>query len=945
MGASQSLQPCSAIAPGTLADNSCYTIAENGDRILWPQICPGPNATDVFPLHSLQPAAPSGRAAYDFLSGCGMGDLATLNISWTDDSGSGDFLAPPSAPLDSENLERYCAPGQSPNYGLLPFYFILVVYVFYGLAHVCEEFLVPALNVLCERFNIPEDVAGATLMAAGCNAPELFASIMGVFIDHTTVGAGTVVGSAPFNLLCICGAASLAIGGTLHLDASLLVRETFFLCLAILLLVSVLNDDRVIWWEALLLVLLYVGYVFACVYTSQIVALLYWCVSKGRRGATAPSSTMGSLDDPLAIEVELRPRGRLTAAREALASSLSSSLSRSLNDPDVIPPGRSPRSSAMLVRAFVPTADGACAAGASSSSSCASPAYGGPAVPWGDSPGDVASFPMDRPMELGSGPTHRLQHMGRRLPGVKAGGGTALALHDSLDVSACRSSIRPSSSSMAGSASWDALVEDCRRRCAVYRVQIGAPTWEADGSPSCDLSAASASSCDLQPLRANRRSSNGGGGSSPAAFTTPTRSRSRSNSLTGWEGSGLGGIASSRSHVEGILHKKSRFYSSLRMSSRTWQRRYFVLDDDPIAPLRYMRLDPATGRHPLTQKHVRIDLHHVGAIERVSEREIHLIYSKGKRRRQVLRCGAEAEADPWVAQRWFDEIVVKTDEVRKQPPPDESASGGVGVGVGEEEEDHPPWYTPPPKGLTLNRILFCLALPMKAAIHLSIPPVLGKYYPLVLPPIRCEKFYPLSLLLAVVWLALLAILMTVSLDHIGCACKIPSSVMGLTLGAIGTSFPNLYASILTAQAGQAGMSICQAFGANTFNLCIGLGLVWLLEAIVGQCAFGNLESPVYASCGGCYMPSGFVHACPRLDGPAHRPAPQSGSLLGNSSVTLLCVALIVVTVCCSRCHIPKWSAAGFFIVYFLYVLYQLLVSWGDPAPMPAWLCWPDWWCV
>ena len=104
------------------------------------------------------------------------------------------------------------------------------------------------------------------------------------------------------------------------------------------------------------------------------------------------------------------------------------------------------------------------------------------------------------------------------------------------------------------------------------------------------------------------------------------------------------------------------------MSSRTWQRRYFVLDDDPIAPLRYMRLDPATGRHPLTQKHVRIDLHHVGAIERVSEREIHLIYAKGKRRRQVLRCGAEAEADPWVAQRWFDEIVVKTDEVRKQPP-------------------------------------------------------------------------------------------------------------------------------------------------------------------------------------------------------------------------------------------------------------------------------------
>ena len=61
----------------------------------------------------------------------------------------------------------------------------------------------------------------------------------------------------------------------------------------------------------------------------------------------------------------------------------------------------------------------------------------------------------------------------------------------------------------------------------------------------------------------------------------------------------------------------------------------------------------------------------------------------------------------------------------------------------------------------------------------------------------------------------LAIIMTIALDKIGCALSIPSTVMGLTFGAIGTSFPNLYASILTAQAGQAGMSLCQAFGSNT----------------------------------------------------------------------------------------------------------------------------------
>ena len=54
--------------------------------------------------------------------------------------------------------------------------------------------------------------------AAGCNSPEFFASIIGIFVADSTVGVGTVIGSAPFNLCCITGGAALAMGGNLYLD-------------------------------------------------------------------------------------------------------------------------------------------------------------------------------------------------------------------------------------------------------------------------------------------------------------------------------------------------------------------------------------------------------------------------------------------------------------------------------------------------------------------------------------------------------------------------------------------------------------------------------------------------------------------------------------------------------------------------------------------------------
>ena len=58
-------------------------------------------------------------------------------------------------------------------------YILGVMYMFLALAIVCDEFFVPSLEVIIDKLGVSEDVAGATFMAAGGSAPELFTSLIG----------------------------------------------------------------------------------------------------------------------------------------------------------------------------------------------------------------------------------------------------------------------------------------------------------------------------------------------------------------------------------------------------------------------------------------------------------------------------------------------------------------------------------------------------------------------------------------------------------------------------------------------------------------------------------------------------------------------------------------------------------------------------------------------
>ncbi|XP_059368052.1 sodium/potassium/calcium exchanger 4 isoform X1 [Carassius carassius] len=138
---------------------------------------------------------------------------------------------------------------------------IAALYMFLALAIVCDDYFVTSLEKICEKLNLSEDVAGATFMAAGSSAPELFASVIGVFITHGDVGVGTIVGSAVFNILCIIGVCGIFAGQVVLLTWWAVFRDSFFYILSVVALIVFIYDEKIVWWESLVLVLMYAVYI------------------------------------------------------------------------------------------------------------------------------------------------------------------------------------------------------------------------------------------------------------------------------------------------------------------------------------------------------------------------------------------------------------------------------------------------------------------------------------------------------------------------------------------------------------------------------------------------------------------------------------------------------------------------------------------------------------
>ena len=208
--------------------------------------------------------------------------------------------------------------------GIFLLYLLGIIYMFLALALVCDEFFVPCLEVIVEQLGMSDDVAGATFMAAGGSAPELFTSIIGTFLAQSNVGFGTIVGSAVFNVLFVIGCCALATPGDLPLTWWPLARDCSYYVVSLLALsacfgfgTSCMYDSEILplklcsdgsmcaearemlgiaprnatgqavcksdgnfieWYEALILLLMYVGYVVLMAFQDRLHTAVVGCI-------------------------------------------------------------------------------------------------------------------------------------------------------------------------------------------------------------------------------------------------------------------------------------------------------------------------------------------------------------------------------------------------------------------------------------------------------------------------------------------------------------------------------------------------------------------------------------------------------------------------------------------------------------------------------------------
>jgi hypothetical protein len=183
-----------------------------------------------------------------------------------------------------------------------------------------------------------------------------------------------------------------------------------------------------------------------------------------------------------------------------------------------------------------------------------------------------------------------------------------------------------------------------------------------------------------------------------------------------------------------------------------------------------------------------------------------------------------------------------------------------------------------------------IRFPVRSVLRCTIPDVHNPRY---------RAYWPLAFIMCMIWLAVFAFGVISMCDEIHDTYGISYGILGFTVAAIGTSFPNVISCVAVSKQGRTGMAIANALGANIQNVFLALAVPWTIQAAINNGQF-SLEAP---------------------------------GLTASVIWMLGTLGLMVFIVLGAGCKMPKWSGAAFLVIYAVFLTNQIG---GEITDCQAW---------
>merc|ERR1719326_2782434 len=219
--------------------------------------------------------------------------------------------------------------------------------------------------------------------------------------------------------------------------------------------------------------------------------------------------------------------------------------------------------------------------------------------------------------------------------------------------------------------------------------------------------------------------------------------------------------------------------------------------------------------------------------------------------------------------------------------------------------------------LIMARIMYLVFFPLKFMFVVTVPDVRREKNTCCAfcgCCTRCsvnweELWFP-AFSISIIWIILFSYLMVWWAEMIGAASNLPSSLVGLTILAAGTSIPDLVSSVLVARKGEGNMAVSSSIGSNIFDILVGLPIPWIVYSIyTGARKWDS-----------CTDEAGH----PRPNDYCFFVGVYAETLLFSVTLLIIMIVIVILIVHCSGWKMTKGLGVGMLILYFVFLLQDLI---------------------